>query len=105
MIKTTYKTDTADLDARFLVETGYHLAGFDWQEQDSYTGALTLYDGEELEGGSTILWVNEADCCVTAYDDDGQELEWEAFPRLDKALGAYERMAVEHGTNATCIVM
>lgn len=105
MIKTNYKTDYQHLNERFHDETGRWMPGFGWQEQDAYTGELTLGDNEELDGRGTTLYVGEDGYSVAVYDEDGECLREEEHDELDGALQAYEKLTVEYGTNATRIVV
>lgn len=105
MIKTSYKTDYAELNERFYNEIGRWMPGFDWQEQDAYTGELTLGDNEELDGRGTTLYVGEDGYSVAVYDEDGECMHEENHGELAGALWAYESLTVEFNTNATRIVM
>lgn len=105
MIKTTYKTSYQDLDERFYAECGRRMPGFSWQENDAYTGELTLADNEEDNGRETILWVWPDGYGVQVHDEDGDVLAEESHATLPNALDAYERLTLEYDTNATRIIM
>lgn len=109
MIKTGFNAHLADLDELFF-RSGFKLASFDNVERDAYTGQLTLSDGEELEGlGATILYIDEGDVSmeygVSVVGGDGVELECDWHDTLAEALEAYERLTMEHGTNATRLIL
>ena len=105
MIKTTYRATTADVDELFRA-SGRTLAPMDYAEADAYDGRLTLADEEEYGGeGQTVLWLSEDGFAVTATGEGGEVLGEEECGDLESALEAYERLTLEHVTNATRIIM
>lgn len=105
MIKTNYSATTADIDELFH-ENGFRLALMAIEERDAYDGTLTLSDDEEYDGGMTtelVLWHDAAD--VVVRGEDGDVIAEEEHGKLADALEAYERLTLEHKTNATRVTM
>ena len=107
MIKTNYSASMADVRELFR-ENGFRLAPMAIAERDVYDGTLTLSDDEEHEGGmTTVLWVYDHGrrYVVAVYDEDGVEHDSRESHDMADALGAYEEMTLEYGTNATSVTM
>lgn len=108
MIKTGFNAHAVDVEELFK-RNGFTLAPLRWADRDAYTGQLTLMDDEERDGKSTELYIDEGEhgmeYCVTVYDEDGRQLAFEAEDTLAEALADYERLTLEHRTNATRLVM